>query len=86
MNIMENFNYDEPADLFVGGGRLSKRYPMAYRRFATGAEAVRFAMERQGSDKLSGTVVEVDETRFGGDEIRSLYESADYPLPRRQTS
>ena len=83
---MENFNYAQPADVFVGGGRLSKRYPMAYRRFPTGAEAIRFAIELQSSDKLVGTVVELDEARFGAAEIQQLYESTDYPLPRRQTS
>lgn len=86
MQLMENFNYREPPDVFVGGGRLSRRYPMAYRRFQTGAEAVRFVMELQSSDKLVGTVVECDDARFGAAEIRLLYESVDYPLPRRQAS
>ena len=83
---MENFKFEEPADVFVGGGRLSKRYPMAYRRFATGAEAIRYAVELQSEEKLAATVVEMEEARFGAAEIRTLYESAGYPLPRRQAS
>lgn len=83
---MEHFNFDEPADVFVGGGRLAKKQPMAYRRFPTGAEAIRYAIELQSADMLVTTVVEVDEARFGAPEIRSLYEGADYPLPRRQLS
>ena len=86
MNQMEQFNYNEPADVFVGGNRFSKRNAMAYRRFPTGAEAIRFAIELQSADKLVATVVEIDEVRFGAAEIRSLYDSVDYPLPRRQAS
>jgi hypothetical protein len=81
---MEHFNFNEPADVFVGEGRLGKRSRMAYRRFPSGAEAIRYAIELQSADKLAATVMEVEEVRFGAAEIRSLYESADYPLPRRQ--
>ena len=80
---MEHFNFNRPADVFVGGGRLGKRSRMAYRRFSSGAEAIRFASELQSADRLTATVVEVDEVRFGAAEIRNLYASADYPLPRR---
>ncbi len=83
MNTMEpTFDFSATAAVFVGGGRIGRRVSMTYRRFATTAEAVRFAIELQSSKKLPLTVVETDEGRLGGAEIRSLYESADYPLPR----
>ena len=80
---MEHFNFKQPADLFVGGGRLNRRSPMVYRRFSSAAEAIRYAIELQSADKLATTVVEAEDARFGAAEIRSLYDSADYPLPRR---
>ena len=83
---MENFDYNEPADVFVASRRLSKRYPMAYHRFQTGAEAIRFVIEVLGADKLLATVVEGSKVRLAGAEIRSLYDSADYPLSRCEAS
>lgn len=80
---MENFNFSAPADVFVAGRRLGRHSPVSYRRFSTGAEAVRYAIELLGPDKLAGTVVEADGGRFAANEIRQLYERADYPLPRR---
>jgi len=80
---MEHFDFTEPAEIYVGGGRMSKRFPMLYRRFATGAEAIRYAIEEQSAEKLAATVLEVDEARFAAGEICSLYECEAYPLPRR---
>lgn len=87
MNTMgPTFDFNAPADVFIGGGRIGRRVAMSYRRFATTAEAVRFAIELQSSKKLPLTVVEADEGRLGAAEIRSLYDSADYPLPRGKPS
>ncbi len=84
--MMQNFNFAEPAEIFVGGGRLTSRFPMFYRRFATGAEAIRYAIEIQSADKLVATVVEADDVRFAAAEIRSLYDCEAYPLSRRPAS
>ncbi len=84
MSIMEHFRYSDPADVFVGGGRLRKGHLVAYRRFPTGAEAVRFAIETQSTEKLADTVVESDDVRFGAAEILDLYDSDEYPLPRQR--
>jgi hypothetical protein len=62
--------------------RNSRRAPLGYRRFARAADAIRFAIEDLPSQFLTGTYLEVDEVRYQHSEIRGLYESADYPLPR----
>jgi hypothetical protein len=59
---------------------------VTYRRFDSGAEAIRFAIEELPSDVLFGTVLEVDEQRFDAAQIRKLYESKAYPLQRRGTA
>jgi hypothetical protein len=43
---------------------------------------VRFVVEELPAAVLPGAYLLVAETRFGVEEIRSLYESAGYPLPR----
>ena len=44
---------------------------VTYRRFDTAAEALRFAVEEMPSAALLGAYLEVDEARFGVQEIRS---------------
>ena len=83
---METFDFSAPAELFNVAGKMGKRRAMAYLRFETGAEALRHAMEVIGSDMLGGTSIQSDEARFGAAEIRELYGSPDYPLPRPKPS
>jgi hypothetical protein len=83
---METFDFGAPAELFNVAGRMGKRRAMAYLRFETGAEALRHAMEVIGPDMLGGTAIQSDEARFGAAQIRELYASQDYPLPRLQAS
>ena len=80
--LMDRFDYDAPAELFISKSRSRSRHPVKYRRFATGAEAVRFAIEELPTALQAGTVLQIDEARFDLAEIRGLYESAEYPLPR----
>jgi hypothetical protein len=51
-----------------------------YRRFATAAEALRFAVEDLRIPKAFGASLEVGDKRFGSSEIQRLYEADDYPL------
>jgi hypothetical protein len=74
-------DFNASAELFPSRSRTARR-PMNYRRFDTAAEAVRFAIEELPAALLLGAFLEVDEVRFGGDDIRRLYDSPDYPLPR----
>ena len=55
------------------------RQPLRYRRFATAAEAIRFAVE----ERALGAWMQVGDQRFDSDDIQRLYESDDYPLQRR---
>ena len=86
MRKMENFDFEAPAEVFTGRGRSKSSASMRYRRFATGAEAVRHVIEVQKFDLLGGTIVEVNDARYEASQIRQLYDSAAYPLPRRMTN
>ena len=82
---MAEFDYDAAAELFPRR-RLPRREPFGYKRFAQAAEAIRFAIEDLPRECLVGAFLEVDERRYGSDDIRRLYDSVDYPLPRRATT
>jgi len=47
---------------------------------------VRFAIEELPPELLSGAYLEVDEARFDAGGIRKLYDSAEYPLPRKKAA
>jgi hypothetical protein len=72
-----------PADADRARSRASHRKAIDYRRFASVAEAIRYAIEELAPDALSMTVLVVNGERHGPAAIRLLYESADYPLLAR---
>lgn len=78
----KEFDYNAEAELFPTRKRQPRRQPLGYRRFAQAAQAIRFAIEDLPPELLIGAFLEVDEQRYSGEEIRRLYERADYPLPR----
>ena len=79
---MVTFDYAASAELFIPKRRGSPS--LSYRRFATAAEAIRFAVEELPAIRTLGARMQVGEERFNGDDIRRLYESASYPRRRRQ--
>ena len=81
---MTVFDYECSAEPFTTGRRLPRRQPFGYKRFADAAEAIRFAMEDVPAESLPGAFLEVDEQRYGSDDIRRLYESAQYPLTQNR--
>ncbi|MDR6304154.1 hypothetical protein GGQ85_001855 [Nitrobacter vulgaris] len=79
------FSFKKSAELFPAAVRKKRRAGFTYRRFDTAADAVRFAIEELPADSLNGAYLQVDEARFDQNGIRSLYDSRDFPLPRRES-
>jgi hypothetical protein len=77
------FDYCSPAELFTAKRKGGSRQRLGYRRFATAAEAIRFAVEEFPAMRSLGAWILVGDERFDSKEIHRLYESDDYPLGRR---
>jgi hypothetical protein len=70
--MTEDIDLNQLAELYTTKGS-GKRQPVVYRRFPTATEAIRFAMENLSPEMLSRTILEVNETRFDGRQIKELY-------------
>jgi hypothetical protein len=80
---LNGFDYNAPAELYPS--RIKKgRGRVTYKRFDTAAEALQFAIEQIPPAVLLGAYLEVDEARFGVQEMRVLYDSVGYPLKRAE--
>jgi hypothetical protein len=77
------FDYRSPAELFMAKRKGGARQRLGYRRFATAAEAIRFAVEDFPAIRALGAWMQVGDHRFNSDEIHRLYEKDEYPLRRR---
>ena len=77
------FDYGLPAELFVAKRKGRARQRVGYRRFATAAEAIRFAVEEFPAIRMLDAWMQVGDARFDCDEIHRLYDSDEYPLQRR---
>jgi hypothetical protein len=75
---MPPFDYNAPAELFLAKPMKGSR--TKYRRFATAAEAIRYAVEDLRTPRAFGAWLEVGDERFNSNEIQRLYEASDYPL------
>jgi hypothetical protein len=77
------FDYEAVAELFPTGSRKFNRQFARYRRFDRAADALRFAIEELPPQLFLGAYLEVEEERFNSNEMRRLYDSAEFPLARR---
>ena len=77
------FNYEAEAELFPARSRKFNRQFARYQRFDRAADALRFAIEELPPQLFLGAYLEVEEERFDSKEMRRLYDSAEFPLPRR---
>ena len=80
------FDYASPAELFMTKRKGGSRQPLVYRRFASAAEAIRFAIEDFPAVQTLGVWLQVGDERFDGDDIQRLYQNDDYPLRRQVRS
>jgi hypothetical protein len=55
---MTHFSLNKPVDLFVISGRDYRSRVTTYRRFATGADALQYAIESRETDMLLHSVVD----------------------------
>jgi hypothetical protein len=78
-----NFDYETPGEVFIGRGNGGMRGPVSYRRFATSADAIQFAIEQLEPSQLRASVLEVNEERFYARSILQLYTDRRYPLLRQ---
>ena len=74
---MPPFDYNPPAELFLAKRTKSRREN--YRRFATAAEAIRYAVEDLRAPKAFGAWLEVGDERFNSAEIERLYDALPKP-------
>jgi hypothetical protein len=79
---LSGFDFSAPAELFSSRNK-GGRGQVIYKRFDQAVEGIRFAIEDMPGSALLGLCLESEERRFGGQEIRALYDSAAYPLTRR---
>jgi hypothetical protein len=82
---VEFFDFSSEAELFPARSQKHKRRVVGYRRFSHAADAIRFAVEELPPEQLVGAYLEVAEERYGGDEIRCLYDRPDFPRRPRAT-
>ena len=84
IGLTEAFDYATSAELFSLTGRRGRHQPLNYKRFASAAEAIRFAIEDLPPQCLLGTYLEVDEFEIRERGNPAAYTQArSYPLPRR---
>jgi hypothetical protein len=78
---MPNVDYNMPAELYPSRSNY-RHHGVGYRRFSTLALALRYAIEQMPAEFLRGAAVEIDQGRFEGSQLRTLYLDAAYPLER----
>ena len=75
---MSLLDYHVPAELFLA--KPAKGSRTKYWRFATAAEAIRYAVEDLRTPLAFGAWLQVGDERFNSVEIQRLYKDGEYPL------
>lgn len=73
------FDYAASAELFMPKRKPGARQAVSYRRFATAAEAIRFAVEEFPAMRSLGAWMRVGDDRFDSDDIQRLYGATAIP-------
>jgi hypothetical protein len=79
----KSFDYEAVAELFPARSKKFNRQLARYQRFERAADALQFAIEVLPPQLFLGAYLEVEEERFDSNEMRRLYDSAEFPLARR---
>ena len=77
-----SFDYSAPAELFLAKPPKGSR--TKYRRLATAAEAIRFAVEDLRTPRAFGAWLQGGDERFNSVEIQRLYEDGEYPFRKSE--
>ena len=77
------FDFGLPAEIFMAKHKGGARSRPISRRFATAAEAIRFAVEDFPPIRALGAWMQVGQERFDEEDIHRLYKSQQFPLRRR---
>ncbi len=80
---MPDFDYLARAELHLGSD-WDTATALGARPFRRAANALRFAFEEAAPISLRGARLTIGEQEFAGQELRTLYTSFDYPLPRKR--
>ena len=83
LRLTAKFDYASPAELFMAKRKGGVRQPLGYRRFASAADAIRFAIEDLPSVRTMGAWMQVGDDHFDVDDIQRLYESDDFPNKKK---
>lgn len=72
-SMISEFDYDWPAELFVRLKRSGRRSPLTHKRFPTASAAIEYASVELPPSALADVVMEIDEQRYGPEEIAALH-------------
>lgn len=79
ISLMAEFDYQAPAELYIGHARRRSGRPLKYLRFDSTSEAISYAMESLSAEEFAGAAIETEHLRLTSSEILSVYEAADFP-------
>lgn len=80
---MPDFDYLARAELHLGSD-WDTATSLGSRAFRRAAHALRFAFEEAAPISLRGARLTIGDRQFAGRELRRLYTSRHYPLPRKR--